>query len=175
MVGAHTRMQHIEHYLYQAIIKFWYSKCHIYEPRYDSNEFKTSAFWIESDTCYSTKNTGLTVQLYLHNGTQLTWIGQQPWCEGGTRTKNKPKHATYPQKNLYLSNSWIHKTTCEDLSSEQLKNLLLFYSLIFPAFEWPPHGYATVKNTACKLFQKEPYLYFPKRLHYNSYTEHFWG
>lgn len=61
MAGAYTRVWHMEHYLYQSILKFWNSKCHFYQPRYD----KTSAFWIQGETCYRTKTKGLTVQLYL--------------------------------------------------------------------------------------------------------------
>lgn len=120
------------------------------------------------------------MQLYLHSGTphtQLTWIAQHPWREGGPRkNKNLSVPLTHQKVYFYLSNSWIHKTVCEDLSSEDLKNPLLTVLLSNISCFWMTTSWlCNCKNTVCKLFQQELYLFFLKRFNYNSYTEHFWG
>lgn len=121
--------------------------------------------------------------MWHHWLTQFTCVGLRSWCEREARKNKNPTEiktwayhvSTKKCLNLFLSNNCIHKTTCEDLFSEHLKNLLLTVLLTPISCFWMTSSWLC-EITACKLWQKEPYSYFFfffKRLHCNSYTEHF--
>lgn len=128
-------------------------------------------FWLCNSIC--------AVCQMAHHSTRFTCIGQHSWCEGGSRkNKNLSMPLTYKEVSICQISTKLSLSTCLQYLKipEYLKNLLLTVLLSSVSCFWMTTSWlCNCKNTACKLFQKEPYLYLLKRLHCNSYTEHFWG
>lgn len=90
-------------------------------------------------------------------------MGQHPWYEGGPRkNKNLKKACHSTHKEVSICQIAKFTKLCEDLSSENLKSLLLTVLSSVSCFLMTTSWLCNCKNTACKLFQKEPYLYFLK-------------
>lgn len=134
-----------------------------FEPKVKISIAVKARFWLCDCICTQILCQHQCVSQMSHHWlTQFTCTGLHSWCEREARKKPKPSeikktlnNTTYLQKSLnpFLSNNWIHRTTCEDLFPEHPKNLLLTVLLTSISCFWMTISWlCDCKNTARKLF-----------------------